>query len=45
LISTGERYAVGAWNGFAWSGGWVWRWKDRIDRAFIARYRDPSGTR
>jgi selenide,water dikinase len=45
LVSTGDRYAVGAWNGFAWNGRWVWRWKDRIDRAFIARYRDGSGTR
>jgi NADH dehydrogenase FAD-containing subunit len=45
LVSTGDRNAVAAWNGFSWSGGWVWRWKDRIDRAWIARYRDPSGTR
>lgn len=38
LVSTGGRYAVGAWNGFAWSGGWAWRTKDRIDREFVARY-------
>jgi hypothetical protein len=30
--------AVGFWNGFAWQGGWAWRWKDRIDRRFVARY-------
>ena len=41
LISTGERHAVGAWNGLAWSGHWAWQWKDRIDRAFVARYRLP----
>ena len=41
LVSTGERHAVGAWNGFAWQGRWAWRWKDRIDRRFIARYRAP----
>lgn len=41
LISTGDRHAVGAWNGMSWSGRWAWRWKDRIDRAFIARYRAP----
>jgi selenide,water dikinase len=40
LISAGERYAVAAWGGIATGGGWTWRWKDRIDRAFIARYRD-----
>jgi selenide,water dikinase len=45
LVSTGDRSAVGAWNGYSASGGWVWRLKDRIDRAWIARYRDPSGTR
>jgi pyridine nucleotide-disulfide oxidoreductase family protein len=45
LISTGERHAVGTWGPLAWSGAWVWRWKDRIDRRFIARYRDlpPPG--
>jgi len=40
LISTGERRAVGVWNGFSWEGAWAWRWKDRIDRAFVARYRE-----
>ncbi len=40
LVSTGDRHAVGNWNGYSWSGRWVWRWKDRIDRRFIARYRD-----
>lgn len=39
LVSTGGRSAVGAWNGFSWSGAWVWRMKDRIDRTFVAHYR------
>ncbi|MBX3667941.1 MAG: FAD-dependent oxidoreductase [Rhodocyclaceae bacterium] len=38
LISTGRRHALAAWGGLAWSGAWVWRWKDRIDRSFVARY-------
>jgi selenide,water dikinase len=39
LVSTGNRHAVGVWGGLSWEGGWVWQWKDRIDRRFIARYR------
>ena len=45
LVSTGDRRAVGVWDGFSWSGAWAWRWKDRIDRRFVARYRlDQSKT-
>jgi selenide,water dikinase len=42
LVSTGSRHAVGVWNGLSWEGGWAWRWKDRIDRGFVARYRAQS---
>ena len=45
LVSTGNRHAVGVWNGWSWEGGWVWRWKDRIDRAFVARYGAPGAPR
>jgi len=38
LVSTGSRHAVGMWGGLSWQGEWVWRWKDRIDRRFVARY-------
>lgn len=40
LVSTGGRDAVASWNGLSWGGRWVWRWKDRIDRGWIARYRE-----
>jgi len=39
LISAGERYTVASYGPFALSGAWVWRWKDRIDTAFMQRYR------
>ena len=42
LISTGRRHAVGAWGDLAFQGGWAWRWKDRIDRGFVARYEQPA---
>jgi NADH dehydrogenase FAD-containing subunit len=41
LVSCGQREAIAAWGPLAAQGRWVWHWKDRIDRGFIARYRSP----
>lgn len=38
LLSLGDRRAIAARGPFAIQGKWVWRWKDRIDRAFMARF-------
>ena len=40
LISTGERYALGARNGFTFEGAWVWTLKDFIDRRFMAKFNE-----
>jgi selenide,water dikinase len=39
LVTTGERYAVASRGRMMVRGAWVWRWKDWIDRRFMARYR------
>ena len=40
LISHGAKQATADKGPFSASGSWVWRWKDRIDRAFMARFED-----
>lgn len=36
LLSCGAREAVASWGPLSAGGAWVWRWKDRIDRRFVA---------
>ena len=38
LVSTGNHRAIAAWGRWSWSGAWVWRWKERIDRGFVAKF-------
>ena len=38
LLSTGRQHAIAARNGLAFSGDILWRWKDRIDRAFMDKF-------
>ena len=39
LISTGRKHAIAVWGRWSVAGDWTWRWKDRIDRRFMERYR------
>ncbi len=40
LISTGGKGAVADKWGLPLDGGWLWRWKDQIDRTFMAKFAD-----
>ncbi len=40
LISTGGQGAVADKWSLPLDGGWLWRWKDRIDRKFMAQFQD-----
>lgn len=42
LLSCGTRHAIASYGPLHAGGRWAWHWKDRIDRAFMARYR-PQG--
>ncbi len=43
IIACGGQRAIASWGPWSAEGRWVWRWKDHIDRAFIARYTLPAG--
>ena len=45
LLSTADRRAIGSRGAFSWSGAWVWRWKDWLDRRFLDRFATPGSPR
>jgi selenide,water dikinase len=42
LLSAGSKYAVGTWGPFSLEGERLWRWKDRMDRDFVARFNPDA---
>ncbi len=46
LIGTGQEQAIAARGGWALGpASWLWWWKDRIDRQFVARFQNLSAKR
>lgn len=41
LVSLGDQRALASRGALAAWGAWVWHWKDRIDRRFVAQFKDP----
>jgi NADH dehydrogenase FAD-containing subunit len=39
LLNRCDGRAIGSWGPLGFEGAWVWRWKDRIDRRFMQRFR------
>ena len=39
LLATGDGRAIASRGAFGVEGAWAWRWKDRIDRRFLERFR------
>ncbi|HVE89974.1 MAG TPA: FAD-dependent oxidoreductase [Burkholderiaceae bacterium] len=37
LLTTGPKHAIASWGAWAAAGRWVWHWKNRIDRDYIAK--------
>lgn len=42
LLRSGPGTAIASRGRFHGEGGWVWRWKDRIDRCFMAQFENAA---
>ncbi|QCS48554.1 selenide, water dikinase SelD [Picosynechococcus sp. PCC 11901] len=40
LIGTGDKQAFATWGKLSWRSPLLWRWKDHIDRKFMAQFAD-----
>ncbi len=40
LIGTSDGSAIASWGRWGWQSPLLWQWKDRIDRAFMAKFSD-----
>lgn len=42
LLSCGAGHAIAHWGPLHAEGAWAWHWKERIDRAWMARWQLPT---
>ena len=42
LVGTADCRAVASWGPLAAEGTWAWKWKDRLDRRYVGRFRALS---
>lgn len=42
LIGTGGNHAIANWGSYTWQARWVWDWKKRIDRRFLAQFNQAT---
>jgi selenide,water dikinase len=42
ILSCGDRCALVSYGRWSAEGRWAWRWKDRIDRGFVAHHGGPA---
>jgi selenide,water dikinase len=40
ILALGEKRGIASRAGWSISGGWVWNWKDSIDRRFMEKFND-----
>jgi selenide,water dikinase len=40
ILALGEKRGIASRGGWTVPGGWVWRWKDSIDRRFMSKFND-----
>ncbi|MEO0947182.1 MAG: selenide, water dikinase SelD [Cyanobacteria bacterium J06641_5] len=44
LIGTADKQAIASWGPLGLRSRWLWRWKDRIDRAFMEQFEQLTPT-
>lgn len=41
VLACGDEFALARWGNWVWGGAWVWRWKQRMERKYMAQFPRP----